>query len=207
VSIAGCHPRRSGLCGVQSTLSLCCVCGTLHVVWPFACVAGILAPPPCVLQERRYTIKQPLIVARENNFRPPFGRGDCVRVCDKSSSGYGHTGVILRLEGGELARLGNQAMIALDHNRQVITVPLVVRVTPSGILKYGFFKVPGLWIDTIPGVLSDNSRRRLLEVGVSCFVVALCGVFLALSLCSPPSRLFSSGSAVPPPAAYPHSRE
>ena len=116
-------------------------------------------------QEHRFAIRQPLLASRENNFRPPFFRGDCVRICDKQSVGYGCTGVILRMEGGTMARLGAQAMIALDHTKSLITVPVITKTTNSGIIKYGFFKVDGLWIQPIlPGQLSDNSRRRLHEV-------------------------------------------
>ena len=115
-------------------------------------------------QEARHAQRQLLIEARANNFRPSFSRSDCVRITDKANAGYGYTGVILRMEGGSISRLGAQAMVVLDHNSKVVSVPVFCKETDAGIRKYGFHKVPGLWIQPVPGTLSANSQRRLHEV-------------------------------------------
>ena len=63
-----------------------------------------------------------------------------------------------------MSRLGAQAMVVLDHSNKVVSVPIITKTTDAGIKKYGFHKVPSLWIQRVPGNLSENSKRRLHEV-------------------------------------------
>ena len=53
------------------------------------------------------------------------------------------------MEQAALERLGSQAMILVDGSGKVVSVPVIMKVTEAGIIKYGFTKVPGLWIQVI----------------------------------------------------------
>lgn len=120
------------------------------------------------MQEARHKLRGALTRARNNNFRPPFVRGDAVRITYKKSEYLGQTGLILRMSRAAIS--GGQASVVMDKDNKVITIPVQTGTTKIGIKKFGFVKIPGLKIRVRVRVLLECCLDLLQRMTHACCV-------------------------------------